>query len=752
MYRCKLFFSMALSGMVLFSSALAQSYGDGTVLTGQDEPVKQARVEISHQDGADSQTVYTDDEGAFSFNNLYTGTSDGGRQESITVAGSPGRMHTAVYPTPGDDDGVARLYGVNGRLVREIPVESQGGVTTARFGESLSPGVYLYRDGEHAAKLVHTRYGPRASQPSPSLKSAASRDMYTFTITPQDGESNVLFDETVSDQNLESGYNTVDLTVVPTGFMHWFSGEGNVSGAQVEFYSDGELVFQTATGGDGTYQTSKEYLDSRSVDFNVTVSAEDYETLDTLITRDWSMGDGSTFDFTLEEDYPEYYENEEVRGIIRREHYPYDGSYNYIDNAKIVFQGINIDYADSTIMDDDPYYQVFGLHIPVNDQGEPIPAQYLETVTPIDTTQSQMFLPYSDTVTITTETFGLDTVYTKEYPQYVYFQGNVSDVLDPDQKISGASVIAYNPESGEEYAQASTDSQGNYTLDDYIPANTTFAFKVGWTSGEDSDYYSNVGLTASTPDQITYDTVMNADFYNTPKQTTPPATPNDPNHGVNYTVDIEILQQMDGDENDLGVDGEYGLGRQVSFHYADLTGGDVQDFKDFIIDGDSLFHGYSTTAPLDDPNRPHQLIDEHFNSDNIPMDYNPITNPQTESIGWNIQYGGNETWAINREFESYLPYTTTAVAGGDINVDLSWSDPAGTLKELYGRANQFGDVTAGDSFMNPDATLTLQDRICYKIIGESDKRVMETISNSNDQTITFPATVGLQEYIDSDKK
>ncbi|MCF8338771.1 MAG: carboxypeptidase-like regulatory domain-containing protein, partial [Bacteroidales bacterium] len=302
MNRCKLFFSMALSGMVLFSSALAQSYGDGTVLTGQDEPVKQARVEISHQDGADSQTVYTDDEGAFSFNNLYTGTSDGGRLEGITVAGSPGRMHTVVYPTPGEDDGVARLYGMNGRLVREIPVDTRDGVATASFGDDLSPGVYLYNDGNHTAKVVHTSNGPRASQSMPSFKSSSERDMYTFTITPQDGESNVLFDETVSDQNLESGYNTVDLTVVPTAFMHSVSGEGNVGGAELVFENEGEQIFQTTTDGDGTYQTGSDYLNNRTEDFNITITppSDDYESLDTLITRNWNEGEGSTFDFNLD--------------------------------------------------------------------------------------------------------------------------------------------------------------------------------------------------------------------------------------------------------------------------------------------------------------------------------------------------------------------------------------------------------------------------------------------------------------------
>ena len=538
--------------------------------------------------------------------------------------------------------------------------------------------------------------------------------------------------ETMVEQ-VNPGVTTVDLpSLKPDTLSYSFSGSAGTDSTSYVIVDNANVNDTIGSGmalnaNDPDYNVDYERLatESKIDSVKYLLSRTGYK--DSTITRDVAS-DGGSYQINLPTltELAEYVLNDEVWGEITRENYPYEGDYSYTYDAKVKFEGININHKDSTIMNNNFEYVFNNLKIPTDAQGQADTAQYVRTITPTDTTASSMFQAYKDTVELTVDSYEMDPVYVKELEQNVTLTGTIRDIYDDSKTLDSTKVRFKRASDSTLLAEAVTGSDGKYRLPD-IECGTEGFFEVGYYDHQASGYLSDVGHTYTIKSEVVRpaeDSVATVNYMLVPTELELPATQNDPNYGNTVTADPDKIDDLirGSSSSTYLIDSEEGEDRQVRLNYNSMSEEDKQLFRDSVIAvGDSLFYGISKSVPMDDPSRPFKLVNEYIDAGQFSNDYHPAQNYHPDSLGWNVSVGSNETIA-----DAFIPYDNgkqyqeKATLGGDISVDLT--DIAGNLKETYGRSEHRNDVTGYPSYMNANASYpTLDDRAINYLHHKNEK-------------------------------
>jgi len=543
----------------------------------------------------------------------------------------------------------------------------------------------------------------------------------------EEKEDHQSLDTLVTD--MEVGTNTVNLASLdPDTLSYTIQGSAATDSTSYIIVDNANTEDTIATGvayneNNPDYEETFKRAATNKIDrIDYTLSRDGYA--DTTITRNINSEGGNTqVDLPSLTELPEYVLNDEVYGQILREAYPYEGDYNYIGNAKIVVEGLNVDHKDSTNMNNNTKYYFYNLKVPTDAQGEADTAQYVRTITPTKETSNQMFKAKKDTFELTESSNGLDMTYVKELEQNVTLTGTIRDIYDETKTLDSTNVQVYNKSDSTLVGEAVTDADGKYRVPN-VECNTEIFFKVGYHDHQASGYLSDVGHTYTTKEEVIKpgeDSTATINYMLVPTELPIPAPDGAQNDGNTVTADPrEIDEVIRSPPGTYVTEAERARDRKVTYNIGSFTS-NQQDWilENVVREKDSLFHGISTTVPINDPARPDEIV-----YDNIPVNdiknYHPITNPNTDSTGWNVSEGGNTTTSRTTPVENGKQYDESAVVGGSMEIDLV--DQAGNIKEWVHRANVFNDITSWTSVGNPDAAYpTLKDRAYFNLVWESNE-------------------------------
>lgn len=513
------------------------------------------------------------------------------------------------------------------------------------------------------------------------------------------------------------GANTFDMPELDLEYV--IKASGSADNASVKLVYDGDTI---ATGTIDTTQTP---------DWQATIVREPGKAMDTVEVVQDKQGRARTISEHAVQpgqnsiQLPAMnYENDMIFGSIGRNNV--GGGGNNIHSATVSIYGLNINHKDTITMKNIGGYVFYDVPIPADPQGNADTALYERTILPTDTSSTQMFKEYTDTIFVTPNTNSLGQVYVQELDQNQSIKGTITDIYDNTTTLDSTNVIFRKKADSTIIAQDVTGANGEYELHN-IPCNTQGFFQVGYYT-TNAGYLSREGHEYTTQAEIIQpkDSSATVNWTLVPDSLELPATPNDPNHGTKIpAIPSKIKDLIRGPpfSGSYYMDAEEASGRQVQLNYGSMTLPQQQAFELFIIlAGDSLFYGISKDVPINDPSRPFKLVTYNLDANHYNNNYHPIDNYHADSLGWNVSHGGNTTYASgNTSFDNGKQYPEYATNGGSIYVDLS--DQAGNIKEIYGRSEKRMDVTGYPSFMNLNAAMpTLQDRAVIYLIHENEKK------------------------------
>ena len=530
------------------------------------------------------------------------------------------------------------------------------------------------------------------------------------------------------------GNNTVDLPVFSDSLAYVISGSAGPNGSNVAIVTTNDntdTLSQTMVENQ-EYETSFKRNWLEGVD-SVRITSTNNSLVDTVVNV--QEGENTV---NLQE-----YMNVDILGLFKINNYPYQGNLESI-NGKLKFEGLNINYMDSTETISAGYYEIDDLVIPPSGT-----AQYKVTITPIN----NPFMDYVDTISVTPSSEQIDFT-VLGWPQYTHLHGNIRDLYS-DQSLDGVTVRFVDLNADTILAQTTTDADGNYMLP-AVEKDHVGKWEVGYLDTAQGYMADNgnemiIKETLANESYVTCadDTTYKVNWTLTPKNIPIPATENDPNYGETLnlrdsTTCGQLQQMVRGPPNAYALtDTEEAMGRQVRLNYNAMTPNDKQDFENFVIKaGDSLFYGIPKSVAINDASRPFELVNEDINAGNI-TSYHPVNDYHSGELGWNVSAGPNTTFNYaTYTVENEKTYTEIGFLGGDIT--CSWGDQAGAIKEIYGRTEDLGNVSITSSFMNINAAdPTLADRaIVYLIHKDNENRWqqddMQSYYPKNNVTLNMP--------------
>ncbi len=514
------------------------------------------------------------------------------------------------------------------------------------------------------------------------------------------------------------GANTFDMPELDLEYQ--MSVNGSANGATLK------VVYNTDTLVSGTLDTTQ------TPDWQATIVRSPTENMDSVEMVQEKQGRALTKSkHEVKEgqnaiQLPEMnYENDLIYGQILRK--KSSGSNNVINKAFVKIKGLNVNYETTEIMNGQSYYEFTKIPIPADPQGNADTAMYERTILPTDTSSTQMFKEYVDTIKITKNTFDIGNVTVQQLDQDQSIKGTITDIYDSTKTLDSVKVIFRSKADSSILRQDVTGANGKYELHN-IPCDTQGFFQVGYKT-TNAGYLSREGHEYKAQAEIIQpkDSSATVNWTLVPDSLIIPATPNDPNHGNKVkAVPSKIKDMIRGPHTGSAgyiMDAEEASGRQVQLNYGSMSQSRQQTFETFVIQpGDSLFYGISKDVPINDPSRPFELITYNVDANHYNNNYHPTDNYHADSLGWNVSHGGNTTYPSgNTSFDNEKQYPEYSTNGGSIYVDLG--DQAGNIKEIYGRSEKRMDVTGYPSFMNLNASMpTLQDRAIIYLLHENEKK------------------------------
>ena len=524
--------------------------------------------------------------------------------------------------------------------------------------------------------------------------------------------------DTIVDQ-LALGANTVNLaSLKPDTVSYRFFGSAGTDSTSYVIVNTADTSETLGSGmalqaNDPDYEESVKRLATENPLDSVTyrLTREGYADTDTTV--EVSAGENRVDIPSLEklEEPPEHVLNESVWGDIVRE--KENGGSNVIKDAFIKLEGININYDDSLTMSNSTYsyYEFTDLHIPVDGQGNPDTAQYIRTITPTDTTSTSMFKPYKDTVKITKDMSQFETVTVQQLDQDVTLVGTIRDIYDADKMLDSAKVRFKRVSDSTLITEAVTESDGKYRLPD-IECGTEGFFEVGYYDHNASGYLSRVGDQYRIKSEVVHpsDSVTTINWMMVPDSLIVPTTAYEQDKKVE-AVPSYIAEMVTNTTNT-----EAARGRQIKINLSSMPASDTTWFKNRAVEIDSLFHGISTSVPINDPKRTYKFVNRSLDGE---APYDPYSESQ-ENTGYNAIEGATSSYGTI-PVDNRKQYDESAVCGGD--VAYGDGNTVTAIKEEKGRVFDYGNVTSRpDSYMTMTSSYpTLQDRAISYVIDVNDK-------------------------------